>query len=192
VAPRTAGARARALIFSGARAYTLATMKFELKHTFNAPADAVVAAMFDPALLEYLPKHMTTMREVVPIERNEDERSIRRRTRFVPEPLIKRVGPKEVPPGAMAWVEESRFDKGARRLEFDNIPDLGPVRKLLENRGSIVFRDLGGRTERTISGELNVKVFLLGKIAEKLIYSEAQKILDEEAKALASFLASRK
>src|SRR5438045_1748976 len=104
-------------------------MKFELKHSFDAPVEAVIAAMFDPTLLDYLPKHMTTLREVASLERNEDDRSIRRRTRFVPEPLIKKVGPKEVPPGAMAWVEESRFDKGSRRLDFTNIPEMGTVRK---------------------------------------------------------------
>ena len=56
----------------------------------------------------------------------------------------------------------------------------------------ITFRDVGGKTERTISGELEIKVFLLGKIAEKLIYVEAEKILNQEAAALASFIAEKK
>jgi hypothetical protein len=134
---------------------------------------------------------MTTITAIDPIERNEDDGTIRRRTRYTPVPLIKRIGPKEVPPAALAFIEDSRFDKRAKRLEFENIPDMNTLRKLLVNKGSITFRDVGGRTERTVSGELAVKVFLLGKIAEKIIYGEAEKILNEEAKALASFVKSR-
>jgi hypothetical protein len=168
-------------------------MKFELKHTFDAPVDAVIAAMFDPALFAHLKKNMSTMRDIQAVERTEDGSTIRRRTRYTPEPLIKHIGPKEVPPGAMAFIEDSRFDKQARRLEFENIPDMQTLRKLLVNKGTITFRDLGGgRSERTVSGELTVKVFLLGKIAERIIYGEAEKILNEEARALASFLATRK
>jgi hypothetical protein len=168
-------------------------MKFELKHTFDAPLDAVVAAMFDPALFEHLKQNMkSTMVDIQPIERKEDDGAVRRRTRYVPVPLIRRVGPKEVPPGAMAFIEDSTFDKRQRRLSFENIPDMGTLRKLLVNKGTITFRDLGSRTERTVAGELNVKVFLLGKIAERLIYGEAEKILNDEARALSSFLATRK
>ncbi|HJZ85311.1 MAG TPA: DUF2505 family protein [Polyangia bacterium] len=168
-------------------------MRFELKHTFDAPIDAVLAAMFDPGLFDHLKKNMSTIHDIQPIERTEDEGTIRRRTRYTPVPLIKRVGPKQVPPGAMAFIEDSRLDKRARRLEFENIPDLATLRKLLVNKGTISFRDLGGgRTERTVAGELTVKVFLLGKIAERLIYGEAEKILNEEARALAGFLTVRK
>src|SRR5215813_6262788 len=168
-------------------------MNFSLKHIFDAPVESVIAAMFDPALFDHLKKNMSTMQDIQPVERTEDETQIRRRTRYVPVPLIKRIGPKEVPPGAMAFIEDSRFEKRGRRLDFENIPDVGTLRKLLVNKGTITFRDAGGgRTERTVAGELHVKVFLLGKIAEKLIYSEAEKILNEEARALASFLARPK
>ena len=167
-------------------------MKFELKHTFDAPIDAVVAAMFDPKLFDHLKSNMKTIQGIDPIERNEDDGIIRRRTRYTPVPLIKKIGPKTVPPGAMAFVEDSKFDKRAKRLDFENIPDMNTLRRLLVNKGSISFRELpGGKTERTVSGELAVKVFLLGKIAEKIIYGEAEKILNEEASALASFIKAR-
>ena len=167
-------------------------MRFELKHTFDAPIDSVVAAMFDPNLFDHLKSNMKTITKIEPLDRNEDDGTIRRRTRYTPVPLIKKIGPKTVPPGAMAFVEDSKFDKRAKRLEFENIPDMNTLRKLLVNKGSISFRELpGGKTERTVSGELAVKVFLLGKIAEKIIYGEAEKILNEEAAALNSFIKAR-
>jgi len=168
-------------------------MRFELKHTFDASIDALIAAMFDPALFDHLKKNMSTIQDIQPIERTEDDGTIRRRTRYTPVPLITMVGPTHVPAAAMAFIEDLRFDKRAQRLEFENLPDMPTLRKLLVNRGTISFRDLGGgRTERTVAGELTVKVFLLGKIAEKLIYGEAEKILNQEALALASFVTVRK
>src|SRR5215510_9575292 len=129
-------------------------MRFELKHTFDAPMGSVVAAMFDPKVFDHLKSNMTTITNIEPIERTEDDGVIRRRTRYFPVPLIKKIGPKTVPPGAMAFVEDSRFDKRANRLEFENIPDMNTLRRLLVNKGSISFRELpGGKTERTVSGE---------------------------------------
>ena len=50
---------------------------------------------------------MSTIQDIQPIERTEDDAQIRRRTRYTPVPLIKKVGPKTVPPGAMAFIEDS-------------------------------------------------------------------------------------
>ena len=68
--------------------------------------------------------------------------------------------------------------------------------KHLENSGTFSFRDVGGRTERTISGELKVTnlPFLLkplGGIAERIIYSNAESLLNEEAKVFGEFLKTR-
>ena len=59
------------------------------------------------------------------------------------------------------------------------------------------FRDLGGRTERTTSGELKVTnlpflLKFLAPVAEQLIYSNAQNLLNEEARVFSDFLKTRK
>ena len=68
--------------------------------------------------------------------------------------------------------------------------------KHLENGGKIEFRDEGGKTRRTMSGELKIVglPFLLrplAGIAEGIIYSNAQKLLEEEAEAFRQFLKER-
>ena len=164
-------------------------MKFELKHTFDAPIDTVTREFLNPELFPFLKENMPkTMVSIEPVERQDKEGAISRKTRYRPQPLIKHIGPKKVTPDMMAWVEESTYDKSARVLRFRNVPDSGRLRNLLVNEGTITFRDLGGKTERTVQGELKVKVFLLGLIAEKMIYKNAQDILNEEAAAFSSWL----
>jgi hypothetical protein len=171
-------------------------MRFELKHTFEAPVDAVIAAMTDPAFPDYMKQHMTLMSDIKPVDRKEDGGRLSWRLRCVPIPMIKKVGPKEVPPEALAFVQESTIDRSAKRIDFKNIAEHPKVKAHLENSGSFSFRDVGGKTERTISGELKVTnlPFLLkplAAIAERIIYSNAENLLNEEAKVFGEFLKTR-
>jgi hypothetical protein len=172
-------------------------MHFELKHTFDAPVAEVIEAMFDPSLADYLKSNMKLMSDIKPMERTDEGNLVRRKVRYVPVPLIKAIGPKKIPPEALAFIEESTFDRAAKRVTFKNIGEHDKVRKHLENGGTITFRDLGnGKTERTISGELKVTnlSFLLrplGAIAERFIRSNAEDLLNEEAKVFGEFVKQR-
>src|SRR4030095_9222892 len=169
-------------------------MHFELKHTFDAPVGEVIEAMFDPTLADYLRANMKLIRDIRPVERVEEGGLVRRKVRYVPVPLIQSVGPKKIPPEALAFIEESTFDRQARRITFKNIAEHEKVRKHLENAGTITFRDLGsGRTERVVAGELKVTnlPFLLrplGAIAERFIRGSAEDLLNEEAKVFGEFV----
>jgi hypothetical protein len=172
-------------------------MHFELKHTFDAPVDEVIDAMIDPNFPEFMKKHMKMMSDIKPVDRKEEGGKLSWRLRCVPVPMIKKVGPKEVPPEALAFVQESQLDRAARRLSFKNIAEHPRVLKHLENSGAMTFREVGGKTERTTSGELKVTnlPFLLkplAVIAEKIIYSNAQDLLNEQASVFTEFLKQRK
>jgi hypothetical protein len=171
-------------------------MRFELKHTFDAPVDEVIAGMADPAFPEFMKSHMQSMSDIKPVDRKESDGRLEWKLRCVPKPIIKRVGPKEVPPEALAFVQESALDRAGKRLTFKNIGEHPKVKKHLENSGVITFRDLGGRTERTTSGELKVTnlpflLKFLAPVAEQLIYSNAQNLLNEEARVFSDFLKTR-
>jgi len=46
-------------------------MRFELKHSFDAPVDAVMDAMIDPAFPDFMKQHMKLMSDIKPVERKE-------------------------------------------------------------------------------------------------------------------------
>lgn len=171
-------------------------MHFELKHTFDAPVDTVIEAMTDPAFPAFMKQHMTLMSDIQPVERHEEGDRLTWKLRCVPVPFIKRVGPKEIEPHVLAFIQESTLERSRKELSFRNAGEHPKVRKHLESSGRFTFRDLGGRTERTISGDLKVTnlPFLLkplAVLAEQLIYSNAQNLLNEEARVFADFLKSR-
>jgi hypothetical protein len=172
-------------------------MHFELKHTFEASVDEVIDAMIDPKFPEFMKQHMKLMSDIKPVDRKEEGGKLNWRLRCVPVPMIKRVGPKEVPPEALAFIQESQLDRASKRLSFKNVAEHPRVLKHLENSGAMTFRDVGGKTERTTSGELKVTnlPFLLkplGGIAERIIYSNAQDLLNEQAAVFSEFLKQRK
>lgn len=166
-------------------------MRFEITHTFDHPVEVVEAALLDPAVTEEVGRRMQKIREVVPLEVSDQDGTVRRRMRYLPEPLIRKIGPKTVEARWMEWTEESAYQRHSRTMRFSNVPRLARVAKLVENRGTLFLEDVGGRTRRTVRGELTVKVRLLGRVAERIIHKQAVGILDEEAQVLAALLAER-
>ena len=168
-------------------------MHFEFTHRFRAPVDQVQKAMLDEAFPAFLLQHHPKMMEASVVSREDKGSIVTRKVRYRPKPIIESVGPKKIPPEYLAFIEESTFDLDKRRFEFKNVPTIATVARHLSNRGTMTFRESGAECERVTSGELEVThlPFLLrplGIIAERIIHSEAQKLLDQEARVLQLFL----
>lgn len=164
-------------------------MKFELRHTFDHPLEEVERVLFSEELLEILTQRMGTIIEIEALTNERVGDRLTRRIRYLPEPIIKSVGVKKVEPEWMEWVEESSYDYSTHRGTFANIPARNRIAEVMKNSGTLTLTELpGGRCERVLHGDLRVKVFMVGKIAERIIHSNAAKILDEEAAILKQVL----
>lgn len=167
-------------------------MKFEYRHSFDVNVDTLIETMFDPDLAAYLTQHMTSIVSIETLERTEDEQRIVRRVRYVPVPMIKRIGTKKITPESMQWDEESTFDKKTKVMTFANVPTHPKIRAKMTNSGKMVFRPQGdGRCERLMQGELKIKFPLLGRVAEGIIAKNGGKILDEEASVVTRYIRSK-
>lgn len=168
-------------------------MRFEVKHRIQGTVDEVERAMLDARYGEFLLKNHGVLLEVVPQERAEEGDTVRRKVRYRPKPVIASVGPKPVPPEWFAFVESSTYDKKRKELKFTNTPTSDKISRMLVNTGTIRLRDAGGgQTERTVEGEISLKLpFLLKPVAiigERLIQVEGLKILDGEVPVLNRFI----
>ncbi len=161
-------------------------MKFEIEHHFDALPVDLLAVMHHPRLPEALMAHMENLIEMEILMAEGEKRQVRYR----PEPMIKRIGPKKVEARWMEWVEHSTTDKSQFRVDFENIPRLDSVARLMLNRGTIYIRRSGSGSARTLEGELKIKVPFLGRIAENMIYKHATGLLDEEARVTADIIAA--
>jgi len=167
-------------------------MKFELRHTFDFPVEEVERVLFGEELLAILTRRMSTIIEIEALTMERTGDRLTRRIRYLPEPIIKSVGVKKVEPEWMEWVEESEYDYATHRGTFANIPARNRIAEVMKNHGTLTLRELpGGRCERVLLGELRVKVFVVGKIAERIIHSNAARILDEEAAILKEVLRNK-
>ncbi|HYX91870.1 MAG TPA: DUF2505 family protein [Myxococcaceae bacterium] len=167
-------------------------MRFEVRQRVQGSVEEVEKAFLHPEYLSFLLQQHPVLLEAQPLQVQDEGDRIRRRIRYRPRPVIKHVGPKEIPPEWFAFVEESTWDKRRKELSFRNVPTSHAISDMLENTGTLRLRDVGGATERTLEGEIHVKVpfFLkpLALIAEKIIQVEGIKILDAELPLLNRFV----
>lgn len=168
-------------------------MRFEARQRIAGTVDEVERAMLDERYAEFLLKHHGVLLEVQPLERKDEGDKVRRKVRYRPKPVIKSIGPKPVPPEWFAFVESSTYDKKKKELTFTNTATSQTISKMLVNTGVLRLREAGGQTERTMEGEISLKLpFLLKPLAmigEKVIQSEGLKILDGEIPVLNRFIA---
>lgn len=168
-------------------------MRFEVRQRIDGTVEEVEKALLDERYLDFLLKHHGVLLEVQLLEREDDGQVVRRKVRYRPKPVIKSVGPKEVPPEWFAFVETSTYDRRRKELQFRNVPTSNKIADMLINTGTLRLVDRGGQTERTMEGEIALKLpfFLkpLAVIGERLIHSEGLKILDNELPVLNRFIA---
>lgn len=169
-------------------------MRFESRQRIQGSVDEVERAILDARYFEFLLKHHGVLLEVQPLEVKDAGDKVHRKVRYRPKPVIAHIGPKKVPPEWFAFVENSTYDKKKKELSFTNVPTSNSISKMLVNTGTLRLRDAGGgATERTMDGEISLKLPFLMKplavIGEKVIQSEGLKILDGEAPVLNRFIA---
>lgn len=167
-------------------------MKFELRQRIAGTVDEVERAMMDDRYTPFLLANHGVLLEAQVLEKKDEGGLIRRKVRYRPKPVIKSVGPKEIPPEWFAFVESSTYDKAKKEMTFTNVPTSNSIANMLVNTGTLKFREAGGQTERVASGDIVLKVpfFLkpLAMIAERLIHAEGMKILEGEVPVMNRFL----
>lgn len=167
-------------------------MKFEFRHDFDAPVEELERVLFHDEMSRFFKERMTTIIEIVPVKVDRQGSQMNRRVRYLPVPMIKSIGPKKVEPEWMEWIEESTYDFVSHSGRFKNVAARARIARLLHNEGTLELRPNGrGGTTEILRGELKVKVFMLGKIAEKIIHLNAVKILQEQARVVADVLRNR-
>jgi hypothetical protein len=169
-------------------------MYFEVEHEFEAPVEAVEAAMFDPDYPAFLLARHDVLTGVSPQAREEGAGLIHRKVRYTPRAVFDHVGPKKIPPEWFEFVEESTWHKQQRKLTFDNVPCTDKVARRFTNRGEILLEALSPtRTRRRARAELRLHnlPFLLRPLAgmvEQIIGREARGLLETEARVLREWL----
>ena len=171
-------------------------MNFEVEHVFDAPVEAVEAAMFHPDYPSFLIEHSDVLKSHELQLFEDDGLLIRRRVQHAPRPAFDRIGSKPVPAEWFEFVEDSVWDRGLRKLTFENIPTTDKIASRLINRGEVTLVAVsGGRTRRVARGEIKLHGMPLFTrpfvpLVEQMLAREAKRMLEAEALVMREWLAS--
>jgi len=165
-------------------------VKFRIENKIEAPLQKVESSMFSEEYMKFLEKSHQGVKRIELIEQKEENGKIRRTIKYTPKPIIERVGPKKVPESALVFTEHSTYDLNKHILEFENIPAMNLVRERFRNTGTILFEEREGYTNRILEGELSVRFPILGSIAEKIIFTQAKKLLQQEIECFKQYVKS--
>jgi hypothetical protein len=156
-------------------------VKFRIEQRIPAPLDAVEEALLDRefiAATAQLPKLGEP--DLLDQERDVDRVRQRVRYRFTAElsPAVRRV----VDPAKLTWIDDARYDLTSHTSRHRILPDSYADR--LEASYDVALEALGESTRRIATGQLNVRVPLVGGRVEHAIVSG----LEEHAAAEAELL----
>jgi hypothetical protein len=159
-------------------------VKFHLEHTFDAPIDAVEAAMVNPVFLEG-----TRLPDVGPPEvlgRNEDGDTVTLRVSYHYTGSLDSLARRVLRTSDVAWVQETVLDRATHRTTFTVIPKVHAER--FQCGGVMQLTNAASGTERVIDGELKIKVPIFGGRAEGLIVPGLRSRMNREAELLDEWL----
>lgn len=170
-------------------------MQFEISHEFDAPLDVVELALMSPELGRLLSDRFARMESVQPIEHVVDGREFRRVWRFQAKVPLKALQAYKAPRDLLNWDDHSSYCLDDHRGRWNVVPrgDGDPDaawRKRFRASGSYHLESLeDGRTRRTLVGELEVSVKVVGSVLERGVLREIRKAYDAESDALGALCA---
>lgn len=161
-------------------------MKLSIEHEFDAPLDAVELAILSPDLVRKIAAGLTAIESVTQLEHGVDRGVLKRVWSYranVPMPAFARgVFSREI----LAWRESVEYSLKTHASRWTIEPDIKPEwRRYFQSDGVYrLDRAPEGRTRRTVEGTIEIRVALVGHLAERMIANEVRKTFEAEAEAL--------
>ncbi|MEY2460839.1 MAG: hypothetical protein QOG30_2669 [Acidimicrobiaceae bacterium] len=153
-------------------------MRFQLQQRIDAPVDAVVAAFVDPGFYESF-EALPNLGRPELLSREEKGAVVRMRVRYRFTGELSSAVRAVIDPKKLTWVEEADHDLAARRVSFRMIADHYADR--FNASGTYRFDPAGDTaTTRNCTGDIEIRMPLVGRRVENAIVSGLREHLDSE------------
>ncbi len=162
-------------------------MLFEIDHPIEAPLESVEAALLSPDFAERLGESFADMAALEPLVHDLDDRRLLRVWRFqahAPLGLLQRF---EAAGEWLCWEERVEYDRAAHRAHWEIVPrgedgPDAPWRRYFAAAGDYELTALDGdRSRRRVSGELSIRIAVLGPLAERAAMGKLRRAYGGEA-----------
>jgi hypothetical protein len=158
---------------------------FEITHSFEVHPDLVAETMLNEDYQESLRSLGRLKRELLDQKTQADGRVVRR-TRCVLEIEISGMAKRLIGHGDPAWVENAVWSEEGMLWRFTIVPEI--AKELLEAKGTIQIAGGEDGTQRTIEGQVRVKVPFYGSRVEGWIVEGLIDAYDQEADRLRAWI----
>lgn len=160
-------------------------MKFDVRQPFDAAPEEVIACYSSEAMYEQLPEFGRISRpELLARTEHGDRVVLRLRYKFTAD--LPAAALAIIDPDRLTWVEESTYDLSTLSSRTKLLPD--HYASKLEASASARFIGLAHGSTRQVSGDLRVRVLLVGGQVEKAIVDGLKEHFADEAKLVATLL----
>jgi hypothetical protein len=161
-------------------------VQFEISHEFDIPLDALELAVISPNLCQRLARRLPNMESVQQKEHVLKDARLERIWSYRASVKVPTFARPYLKQEMMAWDERTTYDIKKHASEWTIAPHVKPDwRKYFAASGTYVLTTLAsGRTRRTVSGSIELRVPVVRQVAEKLIVGEVQRMFDAEADTL--------
>jgi hypothetical protein len=163
-------------------------MRFEITQEFPVPAGAVQEAYLDPEFLEVLGR-LPRLGEPELIEVREEAGRVHRQIRYRFAGELNSAVKAVIDPARLTWVERSTTDPATRETRWEIHPD--HYADKLSSHGVFRIEASGDGSRRTASGEVKVRVMLVGGKVEGAIVSGMREHAELEREALLAYLEAK-
>lgn len=160
---------------------------FQLQQHYPFQPSEVMGAMLHPGLHAFLEHHVPDLRSRTELELSRRGDTVERKVRCVPSTPIPDAARHLVKPEMITWVEEARFDLSRDTVSIQIIP--AGFRHVFSFVGRIVLEADPGGCRRKVTGEVTIRMPVVGKIVEDYLIEEIRRNMDAEGQALGQFMA---
>jgi hypothetical protein len=141
-------------------------MHFEFDQHVVGALDVVEAALVDPGFLSGL-HALPRLGSAEVLDQQRDGDVVRQRVRYRFEVELSGAVRRVVDPEKLTWVEASSHDLSIHRAKYEILPD--SYARLLQGSYDAALVDNGDTTVRHVTGEVKVRVALVGGKVERAI-----------------------
>lgn len=161
-------------------------MHFEITHDFEIPRDAVELAVISPDLFARLKDRLSNMESVLQKQHVLRDGVLDRVWAFQADVKVPVFAKKVVTREMLSWSESSRYQLDKHEAHWNVTPNVKPEwQRYFHAEGTYRLEALdSGRSRRVISGELELRVPVVQRVAERAILGEIRKTFDAEAETL--------
>jgi hypothetical protein len=167
-------------------------MHFEIAHEFDAPLDVLELALMSPELPTRLAEQSDMFETIETLQHDVGEKTFVRIWKYQGRTPLSLLKGYDITRDMLTWEEHTSYTLAEHKASWHVVPRPGvdpdaAWRRHFSARGNFQLDPLSdGRTRRTVSGDLSVKVKVIGGAIERVAITELRRAYKAEAEALRS------